>query len=104
MTRPVRARIDLSALQHNLSLACQAAPDSRVMAVIKAARNAAVFGGFIKTNLPPVIADEVDEDDQEENREWTTVHGERARPWTVQSARDSTRTSKSAGGMASPST
>lgn len=36
MTRPVRARIDLSALQHNLSLARQAAPDSRVMAVIKA--------------------------------------------------------------------
>jgi alanine racemase len=36
MTRPVRACIDLSALQHNLSLARQAAPDSRVMAVIKA--------------------------------------------------------------------
>ncbi len=36
MTRPVRACIDLSALQHNLSLAGQAAPASRVMAVIKA--------------------------------------------------------------------
>ncbi len=36
MTRPVRARIDLSALQNNFSLARQAAPDSQVMAVIKA--------------------------------------------------------------------
>lgn len=36
MTRPVRARIDLSALQTNFSLVRQAAPDSRVMAVIKA--------------------------------------------------------------------
>jgi alanine racemase len=36
MTRPVRARIDLQALTHNLSVARQAAPQSRVMAVIKA--------------------------------------------------------------------
>ena len=36
MTRPARARIDLSALQHNLSLAKQAAAGSRVMAVVKA--------------------------------------------------------------------
>jgi alanine racemase len=36
MTRPVRARIDLKALQHNFQLACQAAPESRLMAVIKA--------------------------------------------------------------------
>ncbi|VAW75855.1 Alanine racemase [hydrothermal vent metagenome] len=36
MTRPVRARIDLSALTSNLSRARRAAPDSRVMAVIKA--------------------------------------------------------------------
>ncbi len=36
MTRPVRAHIDLSALTFNLSQACRAAPDSRVMAVIKA--------------------------------------------------------------------
>ena len=36
MTRPARARIDLSALQHNLSLAKQAAPGSRIMAVVKA--------------------------------------------------------------------
>ena len=36
MTRPVRARINLSALQHNFSLAQQTAPDSKVMAVIKA--------------------------------------------------------------------
>ena len=36
MTRPVRARIDLQALAHNFSLARQAAPNSRIMAVIKA--------------------------------------------------------------------
>ncbi len=36
MTRPVRARIDLQALRHNLSIARQAAAGSRVMAVIKA--------------------------------------------------------------------
>ena len=36
MTRPVRARIDLSALQHNFNVARQAAADSKVMAVIKA--------------------------------------------------------------------
>jgi len=36
MTRPVRARINLSALTFNLSQARRAAPDSRVMAVIKA--------------------------------------------------------------------
>ncbi len=36
MTRPVRACIDLSALQHNFNLAKQAAADSSVMAVIKA--------------------------------------------------------------------
>jgi len=36
MTRPARARINLQALQHNFSLAQQAAPDSQVMAIIKA--------------------------------------------------------------------
>jgi len=36
MTRPVRARIDLSALTFNLTQVRRAAPDSRVMAVIKA--------------------------------------------------------------------
>ena len=36
MSRPARARIDLQALQHNFSLAQQAAPDSQVMAIIKA--------------------------------------------------------------------
>ncbi len=36
MTRPVRAHIDLSALTFNLSRARRAAPDSRVMAVVKA--------------------------------------------------------------------
>ncbi|TCK18944.1 alanine racemase [Thiogranum longum] len=36
MTRPVRAHIDLSALTFNLSQARRAAPDSRVMAVVKA--------------------------------------------------------------------
>ncbi len=36
MTRPVRARINLQALAHNLSRARKAAPDSRIMAVIKA--------------------------------------------------------------------
>lgn len=36
MTRPVRARIDLHALQHNFRLASQAAADSRILAVIKA--------------------------------------------------------------------
>ena len=36
MTRPAVARINLSALQHNLTRVQQSAPDSRVMAVIKA--------------------------------------------------------------------
>lgn len=36
MTRPLRARIDLGALQHNLRITRQAAPNSRVMAVVKA--------------------------------------------------------------------
>ena len=36
MTRPVRARINLQALAYNLSLARKAAPNSRIMAVIKA--------------------------------------------------------------------
>ena len=36
MTRPIRARIDLSALTHNFSVAREAAPGSRIMAVIKA--------------------------------------------------------------------
>jgi alanine racemase len=36
MTRPVRARIDVAALQHNLNQARKAAPRSRVLAVIKA--------------------------------------------------------------------
>jgi alanine racemase len=36
MTRPARARVDLSALQHNFQRVQQAAPGSRVMAVIKA--------------------------------------------------------------------
>ncbi len=36
MTRPVRARIDLKALQHNFQQARRAAPDSKVMAVVKA--------------------------------------------------------------------
>lgn len=36
MTRPARARIDLSALQDNISLVKQAAPNSRIMAVVKA--------------------------------------------------------------------
>jgi len=36
MTRPARARIDLQALQHNLGRARQAAPRSRVVAIIKA--------------------------------------------------------------------
>ena len=36
MTRPVQARINLSALQHNFTLVKQAAPNSKVMAVIKA--------------------------------------------------------------------
>lgn len=36
MTRPVRARIDLEALRHNFQVARRAAPDSRLMAVIKA--------------------------------------------------------------------
>jgi alanine racemase len=36
MTRPVRARIDLGALQHNYELARRVAPQSRLMAVIKA--------------------------------------------------------------------
>ena len=36
MTRPVRARINLQALQHNFSRVRQAAPHSHVMAIIKA--------------------------------------------------------------------
>ncbi|MFP5506626.1 MAG: alanine racemase, partial [Gammaproteobacteria bacterium] len=36
MSRPLRARIDLTALQHNLQRARAAAPHSRVMAVVKA--------------------------------------------------------------------
>lgn len=36
MTRPLRARIDLQALAHNFSVARSAAPNSRVIAVIKA--------------------------------------------------------------------
>ncbi len=36
MTRPIRARINLQALAHNLSQARKAAPDSHIMAVIKA--------------------------------------------------------------------
>ncbi|MBZ0073023.1 MAG: alanine racemase [Gammaproteobacteria bacterium] len=36
MTRPLRARIDLAALRHNLQRARQAAPASRIMAVVKA--------------------------------------------------------------------
>ncbi len=36
MTRPIRARIDLSALKHNLAVARGCAPQSRALAVIKA--------------------------------------------------------------------
>jgi len=36
MSRPARARINLQALQHNFSLVQQAAPDSQIMAIIKA--------------------------------------------------------------------
>ena len=36
MSRPVRARINQQALQHNFSLVQQAAPDSQIMAIIKA--------------------------------------------------------------------
>jgi alanine racemase len=36
MTRPVRARIDLQALAHNLGVARSAAPNSRILAVVKA--------------------------------------------------------------------
>lgn len=36
MSRPLRARIDLDALQHNLRCARAAAPQSRIMAVVKA--------------------------------------------------------------------
>ena len=36
MTRPLQARIDLSALQHNLGVVRGHAPQSRAMAVIKA--------------------------------------------------------------------
>ena len=36
MTRPVRARIDLPALQHNFERVRQCAPGSRVMAIVKA--------------------------------------------------------------------
>lgn len=36
MSRPLRARIDLDALRHNLQRARSAAPNSRVMAVVKA--------------------------------------------------------------------
>ena len=36
MSRPIQALIDLSALEHNLSIVRRHAPNSRVMAVIKA--------------------------------------------------------------------
>ena len=36
MTRPARARINLQALQHNFSRVQQAAPHSKIMAIIKA--------------------------------------------------------------------
>ncbi len=36
MTRPIRARIDLQALQHNFRLVREAAPGARVLAVVKA--------------------------------------------------------------------
>ena len=36
MSRPARARINLQALQHNFSQVQQAAPDSHIMAIIKA--------------------------------------------------------------------
>jgi alanine racemase len=36
MTRPARARIDLEALQHNFGHVRQAAPDSRIIAIVKA--------------------------------------------------------------------
>ena len=36
MTRPIQALIDLSALEHNLSMVRRHAPRARVMAVIKA--------------------------------------------------------------------
>jgi alanine racemase len=36
MSRPARARINLQALQNNFSLVQQAAPDSQVMAIVKA--------------------------------------------------------------------
>jgi alanine racemase len=36
MTRPVRAHINLQALQHNFSRVRQSAPDSKIMAIIKA--------------------------------------------------------------------
>jgi alanine racemase len=36
MSRPARARINLQALQHNFSLVRQAAPDSQIMAIVKA--------------------------------------------------------------------
>ena len=36
MSRPARARINLQALQHNFSLVQHAAPDSQVMAIVKA--------------------------------------------------------------------
>ncbi len=36
MSRPLRARIDLSALRHNLARARQAAPESKIMAIVKA--------------------------------------------------------------------
>ena len=36
MSRPTRARVDLSALQHNYRVACEASPGSKTIAVIKA--------------------------------------------------------------------
>lgn len=36
MTRPCRAHLDLSALRHNVALARELAPRSRLMAVVKA--------------------------------------------------------------------
>lgn len=55
MSRPARARINLQALQHNFSSVQQSAPDSRIMAIVKA--NA--YGhGLIRTaqSLPEAAA------------------------------------------------
>lgn len=66
MTRPVRARIDRQALQHNFSLAREAAGASRIMAVIKAdayghglvpvARVLAAADGFAVASLEEALA------------------------------------------------